>query len=107
MILLPIKAEVDRMSRSQRDIIERFNNEILKHNASLLSGQQAHTTAIIQMGKMLEEFIGKSKKADMMKSQLLSLVDEYAASLDALSPRASEKEKSQLLSRLKDRINLL
>ncbi len=33
MILLPIKAEVDRMSRSQRDIIERFNNEILKHNA--------------------------------------------------------------------------
>jgi len=107
MILLPIKAEVVRMSRSQRDIIERFNNDILKHNASLLDRQQAQTSAIIQMGKLLEELIGRSKKADVLKSQALLLVEDYAAARDALGTRASAREKSELLLALKKKIDLL
>ncbi|WP_431293367.1 BfmA/BtgA family mobilization protein [Pedobacter sp. P26] len=71
MLLLPIKAEVDRVSRSQRDIIERFNSEILKHNALVLGGQKSHTLAIGGMEKTLALLLKKTKDADVLKAQFL------------------------------------
>lgn len=93
MLLVPIKAEVDRVSRSQRDIIERFNSEILKHNALLLGGQKSQGSAIGVMEKTLGQLLKKTKDVDVLKAQFLFLFEEYLLARESLGQRASAKEK--------------
>lgn len=107
MLLLPIKAEVDRVSRSQRDIIERLNSEVLKHNVSVLSGQKAHTVSIEEMEKTLGQLLKKSKDADVLKAQFLFLLEEYIRGRDSLGPKATPAEKQQLATKIKDQIRML
>lgn len=107
MLLVPIKAEVDMVSRSQRDIIERFNSEILKHNALLLGGQKSQGSAIGVMEKTLGQLLKKTKDVDVLKAQFLFLFEEYLLARESLGQRASAKEKQELGSRIKDQVRML
>src|SRR5438067_7141255 len=39
MLLVPMKTLMDRISESQRVVIDRFNTEVLTHNADVLTNQ--------------------------------------------------------------------
>ncbi|PWS32655.1 BfmA/BtgA family mobilization protein [Pedobacter paludis] len=107
MLLVPIKVEVDKVSRSQRDIIERFNSEILKHNALVLSGQKSHVLAMAEMEKSVALLVKKTKDADVLKAQFLFLLEEYISARESLGMRASAKDRQELGNKFKDQVRLL
>src|SRR3569833_2564477 len=57
MLLVPIKTEMDRVSESQRKIIDRFNTEVLKHNVDVLNNQQNQIQAFNEVARVMNTIL--------------------------------------------------
>jgi hypothetical protein len=107
MLLVPIKTEMDRVSESQRKIIDRFNTEVLKHNVDVLNNQQTQTQAFNEVAYVMNAILKVMKSKESLKEQFLFILDGYIRSREAFGMMTSSREKEELVAITKEQVRLL
>jgi hypothetical protein len=107
MLLIPIKTEMDRVSRSQGKIIDRFNSEVLKHNVDVLNNLQSHAKAFGEVARVMDAILKATKSKETLKEQFLFILDGYIRSREAFGIMTSGREKDELVAITKEQIRLL
>ena len=107
MLLIPIKTEMDRVSRSQGKIIDRFNSEVLKHNVDVLNNLQSHAKAFGEVARVMDAILKVMKSKETLKEQFLFILDGYIRSREAFGMMTSGREKDELIAITKEQIRLL
>jgi hypothetical protein len=107
MLLIPIKTEMDRVSQSQRKIIDRFNSEVLKHNVDVLNNLQSHAKAFGEVARVMDAILKVMKSEETLKEQFLFILDGYIRSREAFGMMTSGREKDELIAITKEQIRLL
>jgi len=107
MLLIPAKMEMSRISESQRQIIDRFNNELLKHNANMLNNQNALANAFGESATILNKILEGLNSKQAMKAQFVFILESYIRSRDAFGMMTSAREKEDLIALTKEQIRLL
>ncbi|QEM15757.1 hypothetical protein DIU38_006305 [Mucilaginibacter sp. P4] len=93
MLLIPMKTEMDRVSVSQGQIIERFNTQILKANTDLLNNQHTQDGKLNAIGIIMDTMQKGLKSKEALKSQFLHILDGYIRSRDAFGMMTSAGKK--------------
>ncbi|QTE64647.1 BfmA/BtgA family mobilization protein [Mucilaginibacter rubeus] len=107
MLLIPMKTEMDRVSVSQGQIIERFITQILKANTDLLNNQHTQDGKLNAIGIIMDTMQKGLKSKEALKSQFLHILDGYIRSRDAFGMMTSGREKEELIAVTKSQISLL
>lgn len=107
MLLIPIKTEMDRVSQSQRKIIDRFNSEVLKHNVDVLNNLQSHAKAFGEVALVMDAILKVMKSKETLKEQFLFILDGYIKSREAFGMMTPGREKDELIAITKEQIRLL
>ncbi|MCQ6961107.1 BfmA/BtgA family mobilization protein [Mucilaginibacter aquariorum] len=107
MLLIPIKTEMDRVSRSQGKIIDRFNSEVLKHNVDVLNNLQSHAKAFGEVARVMDVILKVMKSKETLKEQFLFILDGYIRSREAFGMMTPGREKEELIAITKEQIRLL
>ncbi|QTE65652.1 BfmA/BtgA family mobilization protein [Mucilaginibacter rubeus] len=107
MLLIPMKTEMDRVSVSQGQIIERFNTQILKANTDLLNNQHTQDGKLNAIGIIMDTMQKGLKSKEALKSQFLHILDGYIRSRVAFGMMTSGREKEELIAVTKSQISLL
>jgi thymidylate kinase len=107
MLLIPIKTEMDRVSRSQGKIIDRFNSEVLMHNVDVLNNLQSHAKAFGEVARVMDAILKVMKSKETLKEQFLVILDGYIRSREAFGMMTSGREKDELIAITKEQIRLL
>jgi hypothetical protein len=107
MLLVPIKTEMDRVSESQRKIIDRFNTEVLKHNVDVLNNQQTQIQAFNEVAHVMNAILKVMKSKETLKEQFLFILDDYIKSREAFGMMTSGREKEELITITKEQVRLL
>jgi hypothetical protein len=107
MLLIPIKTEMDRVSRSQGKIIDRFNSEVLKHNVDVLNDLQSHAKAFGEVARVMDAILKAMKSKEILKEQFLFILDGYIRSREAFGMMTPGREKDELIAITKEQIRLL
>ncbi len=112
-LLIPIKKEVDRMIRNQRDVINLLN-ELDKNNSSILSGQKElltgqydHSRRFSETSRIISAISTKLSAKEELKSQFHFILNSYIKGRDAFSMITPAKEKEELIQKTKNQIDLL
>ncbi|QTE41502.1 BfmA/BtgA family mobilization protein [Mucilaginibacter rubeus] len=93
MLLIPMKTEMDRVSVSQGQIIERFNTQILKANTDLLNNQHTQDGKLNAIGIIMDTMQKGLKSKEALKSQFLHILDGYIRSRDAFGMMTSGRKR--------------
>ncbi|WP_184548314.1 BfmA/BtgA family mobilization protein [Mucilaginibacter sp. FT3.2] len=107
ILLIPIKTEMDRVSQSQRKIIDRFNSEVLKHNVDVLNNLQSHAKAFGEVARVMDAILKVMKSKETLKEQFLFILDGYIRSREAFGMMTPGREKDELIAITKEQIRLL
>ena len=107
MLLIPAKMEMSRISESQRQIIDRFNKEVLKHNVDVLNNQNTLAKAFGESGKILNTILDSLNSKQALKAQFTFILDNYIRSRDSFGMMTSAREKEDLIALTKELIRLL
>jgi hypothetical protein len=107
MLLIPIKTEMDRISESQRQIVGRFNAEVLEHNVKVLNNQNSHAKAFNEVGRVIDIVLKGMKNKEVLKEQFLFILEGYIRSRDAFGLMTSGREKEELIATTKEQVRLL
>jgi len=112
-LLIPIKREVDRMTRNQRDI-NNLLRELEKRSDTLASGQNEllsvgknYISKLLNTDDVLKSILMKLSMREQLKKQFLYILGTYIKSRDAFSMMTSAKEKEELIRITKNQIDLL
>lgn len=98
-LLIPMKTEVDRMTRSQKNIIDFFNGQA-KHNRAMINAQQEVMNGVKAMSEKLDT-------KDQMKRKFLYILENYIRSRDAFGMMTPARERDELVQQTKKQIELL
>jgi hypothetical protein len=107
MLLVPMKALLDRIGESQRQVIDRFNTEVLEHNVEVLNNQHEQAEVFLQIRQLMEAILTSQKSKDALKAQFLSILEGYVRSREAFSLMTSSKEKDELINTVKAQLRSL
>lgn len=107
MLLVPAKVLLDKIADSLRQIVELFNEEVLKHNVMVLNNQHTHSIAFGEIGRLLESITGELKNKGAMKTQFLFILDSYIKARESFNMVTSTREKEELITVTKKQVNLL
>ena len=107
LLLVPIKTVTDRIAESQRQIIEFFNTEVLKHNIDVLNNQSEQARVINEIGKVIESILKERQSKETLKVLFLSILDSYIKSREAFNVMTSTREKEELIAATKKQLDLL
>lgn len=112
-LLIPIKREVDRMTRNQKQIVDFFNG-LDKHNKVMLAAQQEVFNAVNKHSETLSgtsaAVTGLSDKLDakeQLKKKFLYILEGYIKSREAFGMMTPAREKEELIRQTKKQIELL
>ncbi|QIH36760.1 BfmA/BtgA family mobilization protein [Sphingobacterium sp. DR205] len=112
-LLIPIKREVDRMTRSQKNIVDFFNGQqkhnkvVLEVDRDMLDGQK-RLTDIIQLAIGSLDGISESLATkESLKEQFRYILENYIRIRDGFGMMTSAKEKEELVRSVKKQIDLL
>lgn len=112
-LLIPIKREVDRMIRNQKNIVDFFNG-LDKHDKVMLAAQQEVMNGMKTHNKILSgttlAVTGISDKLatkEQLKMKFLYILDNYIRSRDAFGMMTSAREKEELVQHTKKQIEIL
>lgn len=112
-LLIPIKREVDRMTRSQKNIIDFFNG-LQKHNRvvlevdrEMLAGQKNHSDIMEKVVGSLNGISAKMESKETLKEKFRYILEGYIRSRDSFGMMTSAKEKDELVRKTKKQIDLL
>lgn len=107
MMLIPMKTEVKRIFESQRQIIDRFNNDVLKHNGDVINNQNAMAKAFGDSFQVLNAILKNMNNKQALKAQFLYILDSYIKSRDSFGLMTSARDKEDLINITKEQIRLL
>lgn len=107
LLLIPATVEINRISESQGQIIDRFNNDVLKHNTDLLNKQNALIKAFGESYEILNKLLEGLNSKQALKSQFVFILESYIKSRDAFGMMTSGREKEDLIAITKEQIRLL
>ena len=107
MLLIPIKALLDRIGESQRQVIDRFNSELLQHNVAILNNQHAQTAVFDEIGRLMEAILQSQQSREMLKAQFVSILEGYIRSREAFTIMTSGREREELIASVKEQVKLL
>jgi hypothetical protein len=107
MLLVPIKTSVDRIMESQRQVVERFNTEVLTHNVDVLKNQHALASMSGEIAMLMDAILQSQKSKEMLKAQFMSILETYIKSRESFTMMTSGREKEELVASVKEQIRLL
>ncbi|MDP9078578.1 MAG: hypothetical protein M3O71_14190 [Bacteroidota bacterium] len=107
MLLVPMKTSLDRIFESQRQIIDRFNTEVLKHNVDVINNQNAQAVVFSEIGRLMEAIMLGQKTKELLKAQFVTILDSYIKSREAFTMMTSGREKEELIAVTKEQVRLL
>jgi hypothetical protein len=107
MLLLPIKALVERIGESQRQVIESFNTEVLTHNVDVLNNQHALAAMSGEVARLMEAILQSQKSKETLKVQFQSILEGYIRLREAFTLMTSGREKEELINSVKEQVRLL
>ena len=101
MLLVPMKSLLDRIGESQRQVIDRFNTEVLEHNVEVLNNQHEQVDVLMQIGRLVEAILQGQKRKEELKTQFMLILEGYMRSREAFTMITSGKEKEELINSVK------
>jgi hypothetical protein len=107
MLLVPMKTLMDKISESQRQIIERFRTEVLTHNVDVLNNQHALASMFGEIARLMESILQSQKSKEMLKAQFISILEAYIKSREAFTLMTPGREKEELIAITKEQVKLL
>jgi hypothetical protein len=107
MLLVPMKTLMDKIGESQRQIIERFNTEVLTHNVEVLNNQHALASMFGEVGRLMDAILQSQKSKETLKAQFVSILEVYIKSREAFTMMTSGREKEDLITVTKEQVRLL
>jgi hypothetical protein len=107
MLLVPMKALLDRIGESQRQVIDRFNSEVLEHNVEVLNNQHEQAEVFMQIRQLMEVLLKGQKSKDELKVQFMAILDGYISSREAFNMMTSGREKEELINAVKAKVRSL
>ena len=107
MLLVPMKTLMDRINESQRVVIDRFNTEVLTHNADVLTNQHDLAAMMGEMARLMDAVLQSQKSKEMLKSQFMSILEGYIKAREAFTMMTAAREKEDLIGITKKQVTLL
>jgi hypothetical protein len=107
MLLVPMKTLMDKIGESQRQIIERFNTEVLTHNVDVLNNQHSLASMFGEIGGLMDAILQCQKSKEILKAQFISILDVYIKLREAFTMMTSGREKEELIAVTKEQVRLL
>lgn len=100
VLLIPMRAEMERIIRNQEQIVSFFNEQIMKANKSLLEHQGIQTKGITESAKMIRILFEDREIKKMLQQKFLTILDTYIKNREHLgSFKTREKEELAELAR--------
>lgn len=112
-LLIPIKREVDRMTRSQKNIVDFFNDQqkhnkvVLEVDRDMLDGQKSLTDIIKMALVSLDGISASLATKESLKEQFRYILETYIRTRDGFGMMTSAKEKEELVRVTRKQIDLL
>jgi len=107
MLLVPMKTLMDKIGESQLQIIDRFNTEVLTHNADVLTNQHDLAAMMGEIARLMDAILQSQKSKEMLKLQFMSILEAYIKAREAFTIMTAAKEKEELISTTKKQVTLL
>jgi hypothetical protein len=107
MLLVPMKTLMHKIGESQRQIIERFNTEVLTYNVDVLNNQHALASMFGEIGRLMDAILQSQKNKEILKAHFISILDAYIKSREAFTMVTSGREKEELIAVTKEQVRLL
>jgi hypothetical protein len=107
LLLVPMKALLERIGESQRQVIDRFNTDVLEHNVEVLNNQHVQADVFMQIARLMEAILQGQKSKDALKAQFMSILEGYMRSREAFTMMTSGKEKEELINSVKAQVRTL
>nr|WP_294790073.1 BfmA/BtgA family mobilization protein [uncultured Mucilaginibacter sp.] len=107
MLLVPMKTLLDRIGESQRQVIDRFNTEVLEHNVEVLNNQHEQAEVLLQLMQLMDAILKSEKSKDALKAQFMAIMEGYIRSREAFTLMTSGKEKEELINAVKAQVRSL
>jgi hypothetical protein len=107
MLLVPMKSLMDKISESQRVVIDRFNTEVLTHNADVLTNQHDLAAMMGEIARLMDAILQSQKSKEMLKAQFISILEAYIKAREAFTMMTAAREKEDLIATTKKQVTLL
>ena len=107
MLLVPMKIWMDKIGESQLQIIDRFNTEVLTHNADVLTNQHDLAAMMGEIARLMDAILQSQKSKEMLKLQFMSILEAYIKAREAFTMMTAAREKEELISTTKKQVTLL
>ncbi|WGQ09704.1 BfmA/BtgA family mobilization protein [Pedobacter gandavensis] len=100
VLLIPMRTEMERMIKNQEQIVNFFNDQILKANKSLLENQHIQTNSIVEAIRMIKVLSEDRETKSVLQQKFLTILDAYIKNRENLgSFKTREKEELAELAR--------
>ncbi|WP_131539780.1 BfmA/BtgA family mobilization protein [Pedobacter nototheniae] len=112
-LLIPIKREVDRMIRNQKDIVNFFNDQgkntksLRSEQKEVLTGQQNFDRKLSDIVSIMTGISATLSKKEHLKKQFHFIFSSYIKSRDAFGMMTPAKEKEELIQKIRNQIDFL
>jgi hypothetical protein len=107
MLLVPMKSLLERIGESQRQVIARFNTDVLQHNVAVLNNQQALAQMSGEVARLMEVILEGQKSKGELKAQFLTILEGYIRLREAFTMMTSGREKEELVASVKEQVKQL
>ena len=107
MLLVPMKIWMDKIGESQLQIIDRFNTEVLTHNADVLTNQHDLAAMMGEIARLMDAILQSQKSKEMLKAQFMSILEAYIKAREAFTMMTAAREKEELITTTKKQVTLL
>ena len=107
MLLVPMKTLMDKIGESQLQIIDRFNKEVLTHNADVLTNQHDLAAMMGEIARLMDAILQIQKSKEMLKAQFISILEAYIKAREAFTMMTAAREKEELIATTKKQVTLL
>lgn len=100
VLLIPMRAEMERMIRNQEQIVSFFNEQVLTANKSILEHQHIQTKGITETQKMIKMLYEDREIKKVLQRKFLTILDTYIKNREQVgSFKTREKEELAELAR--------
>ena len=106
-LLIPIKRDSARMVEAMKEVIDRFNVDVLKRNKELLDNQSAQAKRLSALRETASNIELKMGSKERLKKSVLLILNSYIRERDGMGMMTSAREKEELAEKTRRLIELL
>jgi len=106
-LLIPIKRDSGRMVEAMKQIIDRFNVDVLKRNEELLENQSAQAKRLSALKEVASNIELKMGNKERLKKSVLLILNSYIRERESMGMMTSAREKEELADQTRRQIELL